>query len=207
MHDDEQHDEPEAHARRDDPETSHEAARSVRNIRESQMAIADLMRHVGRPISDTEIGAIYGAWRAEGGDAMPAQSPSGLRTRRSELVELGVVEDSGQRERLPSKRWAILWQIKPGLSDADRVRLVENGPAEKRKRKERNPMGKTEEVNFKWNGLDVTAEVYVEDDDDVTPGSAEVEKLEATIGAVDVPDELIEHLYDELCEAALEAMR
>ena len=103
--------EAEAHARDSDPDTSHAAAESVRRITETQEAIADLMRHIGRPMTDTEIAYRYGEWREHFGDAIPRSSPSGLRTRRSELVERKIVRDSGKRERLPSRRHAILWEI------------------------------------------------------------------------------------------------
>ena len=93
--------EPRAVARRTDVWSSHEAAASVTRIRESQQAVLELLKLLG-PSTDEQIGAAY--WDG------PKQSPSGLRTRRSELVELGKVRDSGQRRRLKSGRRAIVWE-------------------------------------------------------------------------------------------------
>lgn len=38
------------------------------------------------------------------------RSPSGLRTRTNELVQKGLVKDSGKRESTPSGRKAIIWE-------------------------------------------------------------------------------------------------
>ena len=94
-----------AHARRTDPQTSHDAASSVRRIRESQADVLTVIRKYG-PISDE--GMIH-AYRVMG---LPWQSESGLRTRRSELVALGVVGDSGERMRTASNRQTVLWKVK-----------------------------------------------------------------------------------------------
>lgn len=107
----EREEEERARARNTDPDTSHRAADSVKRITETQEAIADLMRHIGRPMTDTEIAVRYADWRQHFGKVIPRSSPSGLRTRRSELVERKVVRDSGRREVLPSGRRAILWEI------------------------------------------------------------------------------------------------
>jgi len=37
-------------------------------------------------------------------------SPSGARTRRSELVNLGLVQDTGKRKRMSTGRSAIVWR-------------------------------------------------------------------------------------------------
>lgn len=92
--------EPQAVARRDDPETSVAAAASVERIRESQRVILDTLRLYG-PLSDE------GIWHELPDDF--DISPSGARTRRSELVGKGLVRDSGRRERLASGRLAVVW--------------------------------------------------------------------------------------------------
>jgi hypothetical protein len=92
-----------ARARSTDPETSWDAARSISRdgLRENQAAVLRLLRRYG-PLTDEQIGELYGH--------VPPQSPSGLRTRRHELQELGLVEDSGERARLRSGRQAIVWR-------------------------------------------------------------------------------------------------
>jgi len=89
-------------ARNTDPETSHMAAASVTGIRASQRMILGALRRHG-PGTDEDI---YGWLRLEGHKI----SLSGARTRRSELVSLGYVEDSGEKKRLPSRRLAIVWK-------------------------------------------------------------------------------------------------
>jgi hypothetical protein len=93
-----------ARARFTDPETSHEAAASVEDIRKSQAWVYMALNELGSA-TDEQLNAFA---RRMG---YPI-SPSGLRTRRSELVGLGLVVDSGQRQRLASGRRAILWQVK-----------------------------------------------------------------------------------------------
>jgi hypothetical protein len=46
-------------------------------------------------------------------DLIPRQSESGIRTRRKELVERGLVEDTGRRDILVSGRKSIIWKVKP----------------------------------------------------------------------------------------------
>lgn len=93
-----------AHARRTDPQTSHDAAASVRGIRESQADVLTVIRKHG-PVSDEQISWYY---RDMG---MPRQSESGLRTRRSELVTLGLVVDSGLLGYTLSNRKTVLWKV------------------------------------------------------------------------------------------------
>jgi len=91
-----------AYARRTDPETSHEAAASVENLRASQHAVWALLREIG-PSTDEEL--------AEAVRQSPRFliSPSGLRTRRHELVDAGLVHDTGQRKILATGRRAVVW--------------------------------------------------------------------------------------------------
>ena len=93
-----------AHARTTDPDTSHAAALSLSShaIRESQQEVLDTLRHFG-PLTDRALLAIL--FDAE----KKSQSPSGIRTRRSELVDLGLVVDTGSRNTAPSGRREIVW--------------------------------------------------------------------------------------------------
>jgi len=45
------------------------------------------------------------------GEGYPQQSESGIRTRRRELVDQGVLEDSGEKVVLQSGRKSIVWRI------------------------------------------------------------------------------------------------
>lgn len=86
-------------ARSTDPETSWEAARSIKHLRYSQRAILDVIRRY-EPVSDEEI------YR----HLLVPMSPSGARTRRKELVTMGLVRDSGRRDLTTTGRRTILWE-------------------------------------------------------------------------------------------------
>jgi hypothetical protein len=95
-----------AHARRGDPETSHDAAAALtpERLRESQREVLWLL-DVWGPMPDSKIAeaaALYGV----------AQSPSGLRTRRAELVAQGRVEWAGTWETIPPHRRARVWRVR-----------------------------------------------------------------------------------------------
>ena len=94
---------PRARARRTDPRTSHQAAASVTRIRESQRFVLGILQKYGPMVDE---GLIMHANTQQAGRRM---SVSGIRTRRSELVRLGLVRDTGKRARLPSGRLSILW--------------------------------------------------------------------------------------------------
>lgn len=99
-------DEMRAHARNTDPTTSHAAARSVRNQTDTHERILDLLERFG-DATDEEL-VIY--WRQMRDLAdWPAISPSGLRSRRAELVDLGLVVDTGRRGKTASGRSCIVW--------------------------------------------------------------------------------------------------
>lgn len=96
---------PEPVARSTDPQTSHDAARSV--VKEHQTAtqwfILEALR--GGPKTDDEIWhSLYDLSRHR------HTSQSGARTRRAELVDMGKVRDSGRRRKLTSGRMAIVWE-------------------------------------------------------------------------------------------------
>lgn len=94
-----------AHARNTDPSTSHAAAQSVHEswsavLRGRVLALLDL----GAGYTDEELADAYWLRYDE-----PA-TPSGLRTRRAELVTAGMVADSGERRPTRGGRAAIVWE-------------------------------------------------------------------------------------------------
>ncbi len=92
-----------ARARRTDPITSHEAAESVDNITATQSYV---LRCLKRPRVDVELVHAYRAYKTA-----PRASESGIRSRRAELVDRGLVIDTGRRVRLDSGRYAIVWGL------------------------------------------------------------------------------------------------
>ena len=91
-------------ARTTDPATSHQAARSVAHLRQTQRAVYTLLALEG-PQTDEELAYL---WHERMADPI---SPSGLRTRRAELVDQGLVIDTGCRRPISSGRNAIVWGI------------------------------------------------------------------------------------------------
>lgn len=91
-------------ARKTDPLTSHLAAASVTHstITATKEAVLSVLRH--GPKTDSQIESSF---------ATGMVSPSGLRTRRKELVDEGLVVDTGQKTQLASGRWATVWGV-PG---------------------------------------------------------------------------------------------
>jgi predicted ArsR family transcriptional regulator len=86
-----------------DPWTSHAAAESVApQMRESQRQVLDTLKRFG-PLSLHEL--VYMAQKNG-----VQQSDSGLRTRLHELVQQGLVEDSGEVTVTRSGRKAIVWR-------------------------------------------------------------------------------------------------
>ena len=88
-------------ARVSDPVTSHDAAESVDRVTETQEYVLKALR---RPRVDVELIEAYRAFKRA-----PRASESGIRSRRAELVDRGLVVDTGRRVRLESGRFAIVW--------------------------------------------------------------------------------------------------
>lgn len=89
-------------------ETSIAAYYSVENITTTQQCIVYLLERYG-PMTDQELYRAYGESLVYKG--WPYVSESGLRTRRSELVGLGIIEDSTRRGLTFSNRQTIIWQL------------------------------------------------------------------------------------------------
>lgn len=90
-----------ARARLTDPSTSHEAAASVSGISRAQALILDILKTYG-PMTDDEILRVY----LHSEDI----SPSGCRSRRATLVDMGRVRDSGLRGKTASNRNCVIWK-------------------------------------------------------------------------------------------------
>ena len=90
-----------AKARNFDPKTSHDAAASVDNITATQEYVLKALR---KPRADVELVEVYRRFKTS-----PRASESGIRSRRAELVDRGLVVDTGKRVRLESGRFAIVW--------------------------------------------------------------------------------------------------
>ncbi len=101
-------------ARRDSPQTSWDAARSVENVSDVQGAILRLYALYG-PMTDTRLIEAYKLRQAGGKhhDGLPLIYPpcseSGIRTRRNELVKARLVKNMGWTDKLPTGRQAIVW--------------------------------------------------------------------------------------------------
>ena len=96
------HEQLEARARATDPDTSHEAARSIGEMTEKRQAVLDTITAIGGGTDED----IVDAYRSS---SAPQQTASGIRTRRAELVTMGLVRDTGQRTVRASGRSAIVW--------------------------------------------------------------------------------------------------
>jgi len=92
------------HARNTDPRTSHEAATSVKNLTLTQQAIVNLL---ASPMADEELVERY-RLRTRAGLA-PMASESGIRSRRHELAERGLVKAVGET-KTASGRKALVWK-------------------------------------------------------------------------------------------------
>ncbi len=107
-------DQPEAVARRNDPETSKAAAASVTNIRASHRWVLRLFGVHG-PMSDAQAWEAHEVAVKQDGKwgMVPRMSESGLRSRRAELTApRGTgIRDSGRTVKTASNRDAVVWEI------------------------------------------------------------------------------------------------
>jgi hypothetical protein len=87
--------------KRDHPETSWQAARTVARTSHLKRAILDAL--TARPMTDSELVG----WLRAG--AFPHASESGIRSRRAELVEEQLVTDTGLRRLTPAGRESAVW--------------------------------------------------------------------------------------------------
>jgi hypothetical protein len=110
-------------ARRTDPDTSHAAAHSVRDVTLTFVRawwLAHLYHQQRYPARQRTDFAAWIRFTSENGPHKCSQS--GFRTRRRELVDAGYVEMTDQRVELPTGRKAIVWAI----TDAGREALLKH---------------------------------------------------------------------------------
>lgn len=100
-------------ARETDPQTSHDAAASVVQLTAKRAAVLRVFQQDAEGMTDWEMTRVYEYLQADSPQDYPQQSVSGMRTRRSELVKLGRLTDSGQRSKMPSGRLAVVWKLVP----------------------------------------------------------------------------------------------
>lgn len=95
-------------ARITDPETSHEAAKSVSKLRYMYDTMIIAFETLG-PMNDEQLIKLWRVGVTELG--WRSASESGIRSRRSELVAQGKLRDSGKRQKMQSGRLSIVWEI------------------------------------------------------------------------------------------------
>lgn len=93
-------------ARKTDPQTSHEAAESVKKVSTTQLAVYQLLK---KHMTDQELHTAYVSMVAAG--IAPMASESGIRSRRAELVELDLVEPKGFARTWSGRRCIVWGQI------------------------------------------------------------------------------------------------
>jgi len=99
---------PVAIARNTDPATSHEAARSVTGISETHERILRIFSDCYE-LTDEHLATEWLTYGTHLG--WPPISPSGLRSRRAELVARGKLRDSGRRSITRTGRRTIIWEL------------------------------------------------------------------------------------------------
>lgn len=105
----------EAHARSTDPETSYEAAASTGDVRVSQAAVMFVLNECGPITDETLVNAYHRAWARDVDNLLPRQTASGIRSRRAELVRLGLVVWTGQKAIMTTGRKGRVWAVKEWL--------------------------------------------------------------------------------------------
>ena len=93
------------YARTTDPSTSHEAAASVKHLSRTQSGILGILRN---PMTDEQLIEWYQHMAKKLPELFPMASHSGIRSRRAELVKLGLVCPVGYA-KTKSNRNTIKW--------------------------------------------------------------------------------------------------
>jgi hypothetical protein len=90
--------------RRGDPLTSHAAADTSRSVTQSRALVLAVLTHRG-PLADHEL---VDCLRHE------YMTPQRVRTARHELVERGLVENTGATRKTATGRNAVVWAVVEG---------------------------------------------------------------------------------------------
>jgi hypothetical protein len=99
-----------ARARHTDPETSRvAAAKASKGLKVTQQAVLIILRMAGRPLLDEELIPYYRVWQLSMN--LPGQSDSGIRSRRSELSKMGLLEP-GEKRRMSTGGTGMTWSVK-----------------------------------------------------------------------------------------------
>lgn len=98
-----------AKARNTDPQTSHMAAESISadHLSETQAAIMVILRQA--PMCDEKLVEQFRVWEQLG--RFPKASDQSVRSRRAELVRMGMVEYAGFDERMSTGRFGRVWRV------------------------------------------------------------------------------------------------
>ena len=96
-----------AHARNTDPQTSHNAAESVKDLTGVQSRILKLFELPNNGYTDEEL---IRAYQKSYGSFFPA-TESSIRSRRSELVHRQYLRDSGEKRLTKAGRGTTVWQL------------------------------------------------------------------------------------------------
>lgn len=99
---------PQAHARRTDPQTSKDAAASVRGISKVQAAIMDIFTDYGKLHDEALIEKYREREKTLG---YPPHSDSGIRSRRSSLCDAGLLRSAGYMAKTRLRRNSAVWEI------------------------------------------------------------------------------------------------
>jgi len=96
-----------AHARRSDPQTSRDAAKSVTNLGRTRDRIIALLKAYG-PLTDEHLVELF---RTHSEPRFGMATPAGIRSRRCELVRWGFVVACGEG-KTASGRACQIWRLK-----------------------------------------------------------------------------------------------
>jgi len=96
-----------AHARTTDPQTSHQAARSVNVTRGQRIVLNEFLMY--HHMTDEQLIEVLKIRQGSCPDAR--LSDSGARSRRAELVAIGILKDTGRRTTTAANRKTTIWGL------------------------------------------------------------------------------------------------